>query len=87
MVVLGGGIGVNVAVTLMSGFMVTLHVPVPVHAPDQANCDPLAGVAVSVTGVPSGKTYWHAVPQLIPAGELVTVPAPVPPSVTVSVGR
>jgi hypothetical protein len=59
MVVLGGGmILVNVAVTLLSGFMVTLQVPVPVQAPDQpANWDPLTALAVSVTGVPAWKEY------------------------------
>jgi hypothetical protein len=59
-----------------------------VHGPDQlANCEPLAGVAVSVTLVPAGKELVVQVePQSMPAGVLVTVPAPFPAGVTVSVG-
>ena len=46
---------------------------------------PCAGSAVSVTLVPAGKDAAHTEPQLIPAGEDVTVPAPLPLSVTLSV--
>jgi len=44
----------NVAVTACARFMVTVHVPVVfVHAPLQpAKVEPVAGVAVNVTGVP-----------------------------------
>jgi hypothetical protein len=58
----------------------SVHVDVPVQTPpDQpANFEPVAGVAVSVTCVPLGKVSVHVAPQLIPAGELVTVPVPVP---------
>jgi hypothetical protein len=57
----------------------SVHVGVPVHAPDHpANMEPVPGVAVSVTGVPLAKVAIHAVPQLMPDGLLVTVPVPVP---------
>jgi hypothetical protein len=47
-----GAVEVNVAVTALSEFIVTLHVG-PEQAPDQpAKVDPAAGVAVRVTDVP-----------------------------------
>jgi hypothetical protein len=59
--------------------MVTAQVPVPVQAPDQpVKSDPVSGVAVRVTAVPSRNDAVQLAPQLIPAGLLVTVPAPVP---------
>jgi hypothetical protein len=42
------------------------------------------GVAVSVTGVLAGKVALQVVGQLIPAGELVTVPDALPLSETLS---
>ena len=64
-----------------------LQVPVPEHAPVQpANTEFASGAAVSVTAVPVLKLAVHVLPQLIPAGELVTVPPPVPVSVT-SIGN
>ncbi len=51
-----------------------LH-PVPVHP---AKVEPDAGVAVRVTTVPLVKLEEQVVPQLMPAGELVMVPVPVP---------
>ena len=63
----------------------TVHVPVPVQAPDQpANVEPEPGAAVKVTDVPLAKLALHVDPQLMPAGLLVTVPVPVPASATVS---
>jgi hypothetical protein len=53
----------------------------PLHPP---NVDPAAGVAVNVTAVPDAYGCVQSVPQLIPAGLLVTVPLPVPPLVTVN---
>jgi hypothetical protein len=43
----------KVAVTLFAASIVTLQVPVPVHAPDHpANVDPVDAPAVKVTAVP-----------------------------------
>jgi hypothetical protein len=68
-----------VAVTEVFAVGVTLHVPVPVHAPDQpVKVEPVFGVAVSVMAVPLAKLAEHVVPQVMPAGELLTEPPPVP---------
>jgi hypothetical protein len=78
----------NVAVTDSAAFIVTEHVPVPVQpaAPlHPANVDPVAAAAVSTTTWPLVKLAEHVVPQLIPAGLLVTVPVPVPASSTVRI--
>jgi hypothetical protein len=62
-----------------------VHVPVPVHAPVHPEKIEFApGLAVSATDVPTVKLALHVSPQLMPAGALVTVPAPSPESVTVS---
>jgi hypothetical protein len=75
----------KVAVTLRAAVIDVVQVPVPVHAPLQpANVDPLAAAAVSVTDVPLAKFALHVVPQLTPAGDEVTVPAPVPAFVTLN---
>jgi len=57
---------------------------VPEHSPPDhpVNVEPDAGVAVSTTWVPSSNWAVHVLPQLIPLGELVTVPEPDPLSVT-----
>lgn len=69
----------NVAVTDFAAVIDTTHEPVPLHAPPQpANVDPAAAVGVSVTDVALLKFAEHVVPQLMPAGELVTLPVPVP---------
>ena len=76
---------VNVAVTEVALVNVTLQVPVPMQAPDQpANVEVVFGAAVSVTMVPLVKLALHVAPQSIPAGLLVTVPAPVPALWTVT---
>jgi hypothetical protein len=49
--------------------------PVPLQP---AKVEPEAGVAVSVTVVPLLNAAEQVLPQLIPAGLLVTVPFPVP---------
>ena len=75
----------KVAVTEVADFRLTVHVPVPVHAPDQpVNVEPDLAVAVSLTDVPLGMLALQVVPQLIPEGLLVTVPAPAPAMCTVS---
>src|SRR5438034_6773068 len=82
---------VKVAVTVVAAETVITHDPVPVHPPplQPLKVEPAAGVAVTVTAVPLGKLAEHVAPQVIPAGELVTVPLPVPALLTVSakVGR
>lgn len=77
----------NVAVTDVASFIVTTHTPVPAHAPPQpVKVELPEGVALRVTTVPPSYAAEQVDPQLIPDGELVTVPVPVPDSVTVSVG-
>jgi len=59
-------------------------VPEPEQAPLQpVKLLPEAGASVSVTTVPDEKAELHVVPQLIPAGEDVTVPEPEPALETV----
>jgi len=78
---------VNVAVTLCAALMAATQVPVPVQpAPFQPeNVEPAAGLADSVTLLFAVKLALQLTPQLIPAGLLITVPAPVPAFDTVSV--
>jgi hypothetical protein len=63
-----------------------VQVLVPAQPPplQPLNVEPAAGVAVRVTAVPLGNVAEHAVPQEIPAGELVTVPVPAPVVLIVS---
>src|SRR5678815_1766231 len=76
----------NVAVTDCAALIATVHVAVPVQPPLQpANVEPLAADAVSVTDVPLAKLALQVAPQLMPVGDDVTVPLPVPARVTVSV--
>jgi hypothetical protein len=78
----------NVAVAAWLEFIVTVQPPAPEHAPDQPpKADPELGVAVSVTTVPRVKLAEQVAPQLMPAGEDTTVPAPLPAVVTVRVDR
>jgi hypothetical protein len=73
----------KLAVTVAAAFSVTAHVDVPVHAPVQpVNCCPLAGVAVSVTGVPCAKDSVQSVGQVIPAGDEPTLPEPLTTTVS-----
>jgi hypothetical protein len=75
----------NVAVTLAAASIVTRHVPVPLHAPDQpVNADSASAVASSATTVPEANEKAHVLPQEMPEGEDVTAPAPGPAFVTVS---
>src|SRR5580692_6613081 len=67
--------------TFAAAFIVTTQLPVPLQAPPQPlKAAPWAGVAVSVTGVPLPKLELHAAPQLMPEGELVTLPLPNTPT-------
>ena len=77
----------NRAFALISVLMVTVQGPVPrqLDPVQPANDEPAAGVAVKVTIVPTANEAEQTVPQLIPAGLLVTVPDPDPPLLTVSV--
>src|SRR5215471_14102389 len=75
----------KVAVTVRAAVIVTLQAPVPLQLPPQpANVEPVDADALSVTTVPLVNEIEHAVPQLMPAGELVIVPTPVPAFDTVS---
>ena len=78
---------VKVAVTVVAAETVTTHDPVPEHPPplQPVKVEPAAAVAVNVTAVPLAKLTAQVAPQLIPAGELVTVPPPAPAGVTVRV--
>src|SRR5262249_33544182 len=76
---------VKVAVTDRATSIVTGQAPVPVHAPLQPeNVEPAAGAAARLTTVPGSELALPLAPQLIPAGDEVTVP--LPDSVTVSWG-
>ena len=77
---------VKLAVTLSAEFIVSMQDDVPVHGPDHpVNVEPIAGVALRVMTVPCATSALQVGAQLIPAGELATLPAPVPPMVTKSV--
>jgi hypothetical protein len=75
--------GLNVAVTDRLASMRTEQEPAPLQSP--LNVDPVAGVAVKVTGVLGAKPALQVPGQDIPLGLLVTVPAPF--TVTVSVNE
>src|SRR5437867_13126794 len=75
----------KVTVTVVAAVTVTTQGSEPVHPPplQPVNTEPTAGVAVNATGVSEGYEAEQVAPQSMPAGVLVTVPAPVPPGVTV----
>jgi hypothetical protein len=76
--------GVNVAVTDLAAFMVSMQVPVPEQSPlHPVNTDPESAAAVNVTDSPWSNAAVQVVPQLIPDGTLVTEPVPLPAFVTV----
>ncbi len=70
--------------TVVVAVKVTVQEPVPEHPPplQPEKVEPAAGVAVRVTAAPLEKFAEQLVPQLMPAGELVTVPLPVPAGTT-----
>ncbi|OIQ73948.1 hypothetical protein GALL_444120 [mine drainage metagenome] len=71
---------VKVVVTFWAALMATVQLPVPEQPPpDQpAKLEPVAAAAVSVTLVPEMKLEVQVLPQLMPAGLLLTVPEPAP---------
>jgi hypothetical protein len=72
------------AVTDLASLIVRVHVPVPLHAPDQpVKEEGWVGVAFSVITAFCTNPAEHVAPQFMPAGELVTVPVPVPDLATV----
>jgi hypothetical protein len=74
------------AVTASDEFMVTVQLPVPLHAPPQpANTDPAAALAESVTAVPPPNDAEQLLPQAIDPVVDVTVPVPTPVLLTLSV--
>src|SRR5207249_11056562 len=81
----GGVMSVNVAVTVVAALRVTVQAPGPEQPPplQPLKVEPAAGAAVSVTAVPLVKLAAQVAPQVMPAGLLVTVPAPVPALETV----
>src|SRR5262245_41841963 len=74
----------KVAVTVFEPLRTKVQSPAPAHpAPDQpVKSEPTAGVAVSVSAVPFANCREHDPPQVIPAGDEITVPEPVPALVT-----
>src|SRR6267142_1898970 len=76
----------KVAVTEAVALIVTTQVPLPEQPPplQPVKVEPAAGVAVKVTAVPLAYGAAHVAPQAMPAGLLVTVPAPAPALLTVS---
>ena len=74
----------NVAVTVRAAVMVTAHAPVPEQPPPHpVKNEPASGACERFTTVPWLYVAEQVEPQLIPAGELVTVPPPVPEFVVV----
>ena len=76
----------NAASTDLAVVMGTVQVPMPLH-PEPVHPEKVelaSGTAVRLTSLPCLKSAAHVVPQSIPAGELVTVPVPVPDLVTLS---
>jgi len=77
----------KVAVTVVAAVSVTVQVAVPEQPPplQPEKVEPAAGAAVKVTEVPLANAAEHVAPHAMPAGLLVTVPAPAPALLTVSV--
>jgi hypothetical protein len=81
-----GGAAANVAVTAWGLVNVIVHTPVPVQAPPHpVKVEPVSGVAVRVTEVPLLNEALQVVLHVIPLGEELTVPDPVPLLVRVRV--
>jgi len=84
-----GGLQLKVAVTVRLVVRVTVHTTpsgdTASHPDQPPNDEPLLGTAVIATVVPDAKPALHVPAQLRPAGELVTVPEPLPAKSTVRV--
>src|SRR3954453_16032170 len=74
-------LSVKAAVTVVSAFIVTVQVPVPVQPPplQPVKVEPAAGVAVRVTVVPFAHLEEQVAPQGMRAGELEATPLRRPP--------
>lgn len=83
------GTAVKSALTICAPFMVTTQPPVPLQPPPlhPAKLEPASAIAVKVIALPVENPALHVLPQLIPAGALVTVPVPVPVLVIVRTSR
>jgi hypothetical protein len=77
---------VKIAVTFVAAVISTTQDPVPEHPPplQPVKSEDTFGVAVSVTWVPCSNASAQSLPQLMPVGEEVMVPVPVPALVWVS---
>jgi len=71
----------------VAALIVTVQAPVPVQPPplQPVKVELASGVLVKVTAVLLANGAEHVAPQAMPAGLLVTVPAPAPALLTVSV--
>jgi hypothetical protein len=80
------GCKANMAVTVVAADRETMHGPVPEQPPPlhPKKVEPVVATAESVTLLALGKLPVQVEPQLIPAGELVTVPVPTPAMLMVS---
>jgi len=69
---------VNVAVTLVSEVVATVQGTVPGHdgSLQPTKVEPVPGVAVKITVCVGSNSCEQVSAQVIPAGELVTVPEP-----------
>jgi hypothetical protein len=70
----------KLAVTVIAADITKTHLPVPEHPPpDQpANVEFPSGVTLSVTIEPASYPFVQVVPHVMPEGDEVTVPEPVP---------
>src|SRR6202795_510825 len=78
----------KVAVTVVFAEIVRVQVRMPLHPPPDhpPKVEPAAAAAVRMTCVFTRKLALQVVPQLIPDGVLVTVPEPLPITLTERVG-
>jgi hypothetical protein len=77
----------KLAVTVTDVLVAKVQEAVPAQPPplQPLKIEPAEGVAARVMEVPARYVLEQVLPQLIPAGELATVPAPLPALLTVTV--